>query len=55
VVVVVVAVTVVDEEDPGVVVVAVKVPVVDEELGAKADAEATVQETAPRTQNYIQG
>jgi hypothetical protein len=50
----VVAVTVVDEEEPGVVVVAVEVPVVDKELGAKADAEATVQETAPRTQNSIQ-
>jgi hypothetical protein len=46
---------VVDEEEPGVVVVAVEVPLVDEELGAKADAEATDQETAPRTQNSIQG
>jgi hypothetical protein len=52
---VVVTVTVVDEEEPGVVVVAVEVPVADKELGTKADAEAKVQETAPRTQNYIQG
>jgi hypothetical protein len=57
---VVVAVTVVVEEDPGVVEVgdedptAAVVPGVDEELEAKADAEATVHETAPRTQNYIQ-
>jgi hypothetical protein len=63
---VVVAVTMVDESDPVVVAVAVEegpvgvevlveVPLVDEELGAKADAEATVHEIAPRTQNSIQG
>jgi hypothetical protein len=43
-------VVVVAVEDPVVGVV----PVVDEELGAKADAEVTVKKTAPRTQNFIQ-
>jgi hypothetical protein len=57
---VVVAVTVAVKEDPVVVAVAVEDPVtaevlvVDEELGAKADAKAMVQQTAPRTQNSIQ-
>ena len=44
------------EEDPVGVEVPVEVPpVVDEELGVKADAEAMVHEIAPRTQNSIQG
>jgi hypothetical protein len=55
VVVVVVAVTVavmevaVAVKDP----VAAEVPVGDEDLGAKADAEAMVQQIAPRTKNSI--
>jgi hypothetical protein len=46
------------EEDPVGVEITVEVLLVDEELGAKADAEdaeATDQKTAPRTQNSIQG
>jgi hypothetical protein len=52
--VVVVAVTVAVKEDPVEDPVAAEIPVVDEDLGAKVDAEAMVQQTAPRTQNYIQ-
>jgi hypothetical protein len=58
----VVAVTAVGEEDQVPVVdpveaedpVAAEVPVVVEDLVAKADAEAMVQQTAPRTPNSIQ-